>query len=99
MSEHLTAKTETELPGAARARHTLLLDDDRARLPNECLRQATRRAGTIMYGITSPFSNPAGRCCCRVPMAAKSTSTTRMGARCPGPRRSGITRSISGMPS
>jgi hypothetical protein len=32
MSEHLTAKTETELPGAARARHTLLLDDDRARI-------------------------------------------------------------------
>jgi quercetin dioxygenase-like cupin family protein len=32
MSEHLTAKTEAELPGAARARHTLLLDDDRTRI-------------------------------------------------------------------
>ena len=32
MSEHLTAKTKIELSGAALARHTLLLDDDRARI-------------------------------------------------------------------
>ena len=32
MSEHLTAKTETDLAGAALARHTLLLDDDRTRI-------------------------------------------------------------------
>lgn len=32
MSEHLTAKTDTDLPGATLARHTLLLDDDRTRI-------------------------------------------------------------------
>tara|TARA_R110002110_G_scaffold5407_8_gene27999 strand:+ start:20627 stop:20974 length:348 start_codon:yes stop_codon:yes gene_type:complete len=32
MSEHLTARTETDLAGAPLARHTLLLDDDRTRI-------------------------------------------------------------------
>lgn len=32
MSEHLTAKTKTDLAGAALAQHTLLLEDDRTRI-------------------------------------------------------------------